>query len=190
MDKSRLYTRTGDSGTTSLVGGQRIAKHAPRLEAYGTIDELNSWIGLVAATATPLPPSAHTSLWTTIQSRLFDIGSYLATDPDGQWAAATANPVTEADVALLEGSIDAVDSLLPSLQSFVLPQGTVGSCNAHVARTVCRRAERRVCALAEAAPVDPLVLRYINRVSDLLFAVARFNNVNTGTDEIFWTKGC
>ena len=190
MSKSLLYTRTGDSGSTSLVGGERIAKDDSRLEAYGTIDELNSWLGMVSATSAPLPSPILPDFWTSVQSRLFDIGSYLATNPEGPYAYATANPVGQAQVDQLEAAIDTIDAALPKLRSFVIPAGTVGACNAHVARTVCRRAERRLVTLAAATAIDPLVMKYVNRLSDLLFAVARFNNVNTGTSEILWSKDC
>ena len=190
MSKSSLYTRSGDSGSTSLVGGERVSKDSARLEAYGTVDELNSWIGMVDATAAPLPDTLSRDLWKTVQSRLFDIGSYLATPPDSSFAAMTANPIASDDIEMLENAIDCIDATLPKLSSFVIPGGTVASCNAHVARTVCRRAERRIVALISVAEIDPAVIRYVNRLSDLLFAVARFNNVNTGKSEIFWTKGC
>ncbi len=190
MKKSPLYTRTGDDGTTSLVGGTRIAKSSPRLDAYGTVDELNSWIGLVAATSSELPVVNPDSFWTAIQSRLFDVGSYLATDPSGDFASMTANPISDKDIHIIEEAIDATDNLLPKLSSFVIPGGTVAACNAHIARTVCRRTERCILLLDSQEHVDQSVLRYINRLSDLLFAVARFNNINTGQTEIFWVKSC
>lgn len=192
MKKSQLYTRTGDNGTTSLVGGQRIEKDNPRLEAYGTIDELNSWIGLVGATTSSTLPGAEdaAALFTFIAGKLFDIGSYLATDPDGEFAHATANSIAPADIARLEDAIDAIDASPPPIRTFVLPAGTVAACNAHIARTVARRAERCIIALAGIAPVDPLVIGFVNRLSDLLFAIARFNNINNNVAEIFWVKDC
>lgn len=189
-NKSSLYTRTGDSGTTSLVGGTRIAKASPRLDAYGTVDELNSWIGLVAATSQAIPVDNHDGFWTDIQSRLFDIGSYLATDPESQFASMTSDPIDSKTIKVIEAAIDAIDSLLPRLNSFVIPGGTVAACNAHIARTVCRRAERCILAVDYQRQIDTNVLSYINRLSDLLFAVARFNNINTGGIEIFWSKSC
>lgn len=191
MEKSKLYTRTGDDGTTSLVGGSRVAKNSPRLEAYGTIDELNSWIGLVAtfATDTPGPENASlASLMNFISAKLFDIGACLATDPAGPYASMTANPVTTADIVRLEEAIDRLDSSLPRLNSFVLPGGTAEAAQTHIARSVCRRAERRVLAIEPAA--DPAILRFLNRLSDLLFAAARFFVINAGKDEIFWSKDC
>ena len=152
MKKSIIYTRTGDAGTTTLVGGTRIEKHSLRLEAYGTIDELNSHIGLTAAISPRNDDIAPTLTW--LQHRLFDIGGYLACDPDG---------------------------------AFTLPPGIT---DADITRTVCRRAERRITALAATAPVHPLVSKFINRLSDYLFVLARFNNVSQNIDEIFWQKDC
>lgn len=185
MKKSIVYTRTGDSGTTSLVGGTRIGKDDPRIEAYGTVDELNSHIGLVAAgNKDPLIASTLNA----VQHRLFDIGGYLACDPEGDFRLLPG--VADADIALLETTIDAVDSRLPKLDRFVLPGGSLEAARAHVARTVCRRAERRIISLSAQAPVDPQVVAYVNRISDLLFVIARFNNINQNIDEIFWCKDC
>lgn len=183
--KSPLYTRTGDAGTTSLVGGSRADKDDPRLEAYGTIDELNSHIGIVHAQA-PTPEIASTLLW--IQHRLFDIGGYLACPPDGQFTLPPG--VNDADIARLEHAIDTVDSQMPRLKAFVLPGGSIEAAQAHVARTVARRAERRIITLNRLHSVDPTILRFINRLSDFLFSIARFNNVNRHIDEIFWHKDC
>lgn len=185
IKKSTLYTRTGDSGTTSLVGGQRADKDDPRLKAYGTVDELNSHLGLVCARATD-PDLIETLRW--IQHRLFDLGAYLACPPDGSFTLPPG--ISEADIARLEKTIDMIDSRLPKLNRFVLPGGTVAAAEAHVARTVARRAERRIITLNRLCPIDPIAIRFINRLSDFLFAVARFNNVNSGVDEIFWQKDC
>lgn len=186
MKKSIIYTRTGDAGTTSLVGGTRIEKHSLRLEAYGTIDELNSHIGLTAAISPRNDDIAPTLTW--LQHRLFDIGGYLACDPDG---AFTLPPgITDADITRLEQAIDRLDSQLPAIDRFVLPGGSHAAATAHIARTVCRRAERRITALAATAPVHPLVSKFINRLSDYLFVLARFNNVSQNIDEIFWQKDC
>lgn len=185
MKKSIIYTRTGDSGMTSLVGGTRASKNSARLEAYGTIDELNSHIGLCAAQA-PDPLTGPMFAW--IQHRLFDIGSYLACDPQGDFVLPPG--ADDETVGRLETMIDTIDSRLPRINRFVLPGGSLGAAQAHVARTVCRRAERRILALSAEAPVSPQVLRFINRLSDFLFVVARFNNVNHNIDEIFWQKDC
>ncbi|MDE7410733.1 MAG: cob(I)yrinic acid a,c-diamide adenosyltransferase [Paramuribaculum sp.] len=183
--KSTLYTRTGDTGTTALVDGSRTPKDSARLEAYGTIDELNSHIGLLMALD---PQSPEASVLLSVQHRLFDIGGYLACPP----ADVPLLPpgVTAADITLIEQAIDRVDSQLPRHNRFILPGGCQAAAQAHVARTVARRAERRIITLAATEPVDPAVLRYINRLSDYLFALARFNNVRQETDEIFWEKNC
>lgn len=183
--KSRLYTRTGDDGTTSLVGGTRAPKDSPRLEAYGTVDELNSWLGLLAAD-TDLPQPRRQML-RQIQNTLFDIGAHLATEPESQWQPASLPDDT---VAALERHIDKIDSALPPLRQFILPGGSEAAARANIARTVARRAERRITTLQHTAPVDPNIPRYINRLSDLLFALAREININTGHDEIFWQKNC
>ncbi len=183
--KSRLYTRTGDDGTTSLVGGARAPKDCERLEAYGTIDELNSWLGLLAASADITPQ--RRDMLQKIQNTLFDIGAELATEPESSW-----QPVPLPDTAVddIEAYIDTVDGALPPLRSFILPGGASDAARANLARTVARRAERRIVALARTAPVNPHIRRYINRLSDFLFALAREINVNAGYDEIFWQKDC
>ncbi len=184
MKKSHLYTATGDKGTTSLVGGARESKASPRIEAYGTIDSLNSHIGMLRAMTSKdelITPMLH-----TIQCRLFDIGTALATPGE----LSPVPPVGDADIATLENYIDTIDSNLPQLHSFVLPTGTPAAAQAHIARTECRRAERLIVAMSQHIPVHPQTLIYINRLSDLLFAIARFNNINCGQHEIFWTKDC
>lgn len=189
MKKSPLYTRTGDAGATSLVGGTRTSKDSPRIEAYGTIDELNSHLGVIAAQ--PTLPEEERALLTQVQTRLFDIGGYLACDPDSEFTLQAG--VGQSDINLLEHAIDRLDASLPKMQSFVLPGGSMASAQTHVARTVARRAERRIVALANAdtrSQIDPFVLRYINRLSDYLFALARFNNINQNVPEIFWQKNC
>ncbi len=185
MKKSIVYTRTGDAGTTSLVGGERAPKNAPRLEAYGTIDELNSHIGLLVAQT---QQSDVAEMLTWIQHRLFNIGGYLACNPDGGF---TMPPGADDDsVAKLERMIDDIDSRLPKIKCFVLPGGTVFAAEAHVARTVCRRAERLIVTLSQECEVDAAVMCFVNRLSDFLFVLARFNNVVNGVDEIFWQKDC
>lgn len=186
MKKAVIYTRTGDKGTTSLVGGKRTDKHSRRLEAYGTIDELNSHIGILIAFPETRPQDATFLL--SVQNRLFDIGGYLACDPEGEFMLPCG--VTEESLRELELQIDTLDSALPSIDRFVLPGGTMGAALCQVARTVCRRAERRITALNAESPVDPDVIAYINRLSDYLFILARFNNINSGHPEIFWQKSC
>lgn len=179
--KSRLYTRTGDQGTTSLVGGTRAAKDSPRLEAYGTIDELNSWLGLLAA-STAISDERRADL-RKIQNRLFDIGAALATEPESAWQPQL--PGTEA-IEAIEALIDRIDSRLPRLRAFILPGGHPDAARANIARTVARRAERRIVSLAAETPVDPFILRYVNRLSDLLFAIGREINLDTDTPEETW----
>lgn len=183
--KSRLYTRTGDDGTTSLVGGTRAPKDCPRLEAYGTLDELNSWLGLLAASAHM--PTGRRDMLHKIQNTLFDIGAELATEPESQWQPV---PLPDSAVTSLESYIDDIDSQLPPLRQFILPGGAPDAARANIARTVARRAERRIIALARTAAVNPNIIRYVNRLSDLLFALGREININTGNDEIFWQKDC
>lgn len=185
MKKSIVYTRTGDTGTTSLVGGTRVAKDSVRLEAYGTIDELNSHIGIIAAGNND-PDIAATLCW--IQHRLFDIGGYLACDPNDGFSMPPG--ATEADIQRLENAIDTIDSTLPAINRFILPGGSAEAASTHVARCVCRRAERRIITLNATTQINPTVIRFINRLSDFLFVLARFSNVSQNIDEIFWQKNC
>lgn len=183
--KSRLYTRTGDDGTTSLVGGTRAPKDSLRLEAYGTVDELNSHLGVVAA-STVISDELRRDIQ-LIQNRLFDIGAALATEPESEW-----QPQLPAEKAMahIEALIDRVDGDLPQLRQFVLPGGHPDAAAANVARTVARRAERRIIALARTVQVDPFILRYVNRLSDFLFAIGRHINIATSTPELTWKKDC
>ncbi|MDO4319975.1 MAG: cob(I)yrinic acid a,c-diamide adenosyltransferase [Bacteroidales bacterium] len=183
--KSRLYTRTGDDGTTSLVGGTRAPKDCDRLEAYGTVDELNSWLGLLAASDTIA--ADRRELLRHIQNTLFDIGAALATEPDSAWQPA---PLPIAEIEWIESAIDTIDSQLPPLRQFILPGGHPDAARANIARTVARRAERLIIRLNRTTPVEPAIMRYVNRLSDLLFALGREINVNTGHNEIFWQKSC
>lgn len=188
MKKSNIYTGTGDRGETSLVGGKRVAKQDIRLEAYGTIDELNAHIGLLR---TLLPDNmaddAHQLL--DIQHRLFSIGSHLATDT-ADTALREASRIDPEEVERLEHRIDQLDASLPPLRNFVLPGGTTASAQAHVCRTVCRRAERRICELHTTHPIDALLLQYVNRLSDYLFILSRQCNFAVKKEEIYWDKGC
>lgn len=183
--KSRLYTRTGDQGTTSLVGGTRAPKDSPRLEAYGTVDELNSWLGLLGA-SDALSNGRRADL-RRIQNRLFDIGAALATEPESAWQPQL--PGAEA-VEEIERLIDSVDSRLPQLREFILPGGHPDAARANIARTIARRAERRIVSLSAEVPVDPFILRYINRLSDFLFALAREINLDAGAAEVTWRREC
>lgn len=185
MTKSNLYTRTGDSGTTSLVGGVRVKKNSIRLEAYGTLDEFSSFLGCVLSH--PDCPENVKSNLLTVQSTLFNIGSYLATKVEpGQTPAPWG--LDDEDVAEIEQWTDTLDADTPRIKAFVLPGGCMIAAHAHVARTVCRRAERRIIDLAESEYVDPIVTRYINRLSDFLFILARNLNAKAGIEEIVWRK--
>lgn len=183
MKKSPLYTRTGDKGTTSLVNGVRVAKDSPRVCAYGTVDELNSHIGLVQSHTTDLDNFVNESL-TRISNLLFNIGSYLANSSDD-----AVPMLTDDDIADLEQAIDTIDSMVPPLKLFVIPGGSIGASHAHVARTVCRRAEREIYSLiSTGVVVSDLVTTYINRLSDYLFVLARYINHFTGTPEVIWRR--
>ena len=184
MKKSKVYTRTGDSGKTSLVGGTRVAKNEVRLEAYGTIDELNAHVGVLSSYLTKEEDIAFVQ---RMQHVLFDLGGYLATD-----VTTTTPPcgVTEANVQDLEHEIDRIDEIVPPLKAFVLPGGSRGAAIAHVCRTVCRRAERRILTLGEIAPIDELLLAYVNRLSDYLFVLSRKINFDEGKEEFFWNTAC
>lgn len=183
--KSRLYTRTGDDGTTSLVGGTRAPKDSARLEAYGTVDELNSWLGLIASM--PSMPENRRNTLLEIQNRLFDIGAILATEPQSAWQPV---PLPSSAVEAIEAAIDEIDGQLPPLRQFILPGGHPAAARANIARTVARRAERRIIALNRACPVQPEITAYINRLSDFLFALAREININNSVNEIYWQKSC
>jgi cob(I)alamin adenosyltransferase len=179
---NRVYTRAGDDGTTALVGGQRVPKDSLRIEAYGTIDELNSAIGV--AIASGLSARLGSPLQ-TVQQVLFNLGSRLALDPAD--AGRIELPAVNAQhVERLELLIDEWNDELPALKSFVLPGGSVASAQLHVARTICRRAERVILALHREEPVEPEVIAYVNRLSDLLFVAARAENLDKGQDEMLW----
>ena len=174
----KIYTRTGDAGQTSIVGGTRLSKDAPRIEAYGTVDELNSHMGLLAA-ATECPAPQHATI-VRIQNLLFNLGSYLAGSPQ--------TGITDADIKAIEDSIDEMDRVVPPLTNFVLPGGSVLAARAHIARTVCRRAERRIVSIIADINVAPEALTLINRLSDWLYTFARYVNIRAEIPENFWQK--
>ena len=178
----KIYTKTGDSGETGLFGGPRVEKSDPRVEAYGEVDELNAAIG--AARALVEDPEVDAQL-AKIQGELFCVGAELAT-PHGAKARGAIPPVDAAWTARLEAAMDAWDRELPALAKFVLPGGTRTAAALHLARTVCRRAERHVVALAAEVEVDPVVLAYLNRLSDLLFVAARVANHRARKEEPLW----
>jgi len=173
---TRIYTRTGDDGTTGLGSGERVAKDCPRVEAYGTVDELNACVGLVLAT--PGLPLLISDSLTEIQHRLFDLG--------GELAVPGRDVMLPTDSSDLERLLDELNDALPPLKDFVLPGGTPGAAVCHLARTVCRRAERRVITLQRSEPVNAEAVRYLNRLSDLLFVISRvLCRVDHGT-EVIW----
>lgn len=168
-EEFKIYTKTGDKGQTSLIGGTRVQKYHPRIEAYGTIDELKSYIGLIRDHDIPLPTA---DLLKEIQDRLFTIESQLAYDPDTKLARPLPS-IEEEDITLLEKEIDIMNESLEPLSSFILPGGHVIVSHCHVARCICRRAERIVIRLSELHHVDELNIKYLNRLSDFLFVLAR-----------------
>ena len=178
----KVYTKTGDKGTTSLIGGKRVPKNSLRLESYGTVDELNSCLGMVQC---KLQNAALIQELLEIQSRLFDVGGHLATDPENDSVKGKIC-VNEADVQMLEQAIDRMDGEIPPMKYFVLPGGSEAVAFCHLARTICRRAERRILDLADVEPVDEMVKKYINRLSDYLFILARKLANDAGVEEHPW----
>jgi cob(I)alamin adenosyltransferase len=222
----KIYTRTGDDGSTGLFGGGRVGKSDPRIECYGTIDELNAAIGLAAAAVDRVTASAkadptpnalgeslreiqsakadptngapgggvgsasadvlHASL-REIQHELFNIGSHLATPPDSP-SADKLPALQDAMISRLEAQMDQADEQLPKLRQFILPAGDETACRLHLARTICRRAERRVVAFAMDRPVPGIIITYLNRLSDWLFVMARLANLRAGVEDVPWKK--
>jgi cob(I)alamin adenosyltransferase len=180
----KIYTKTGDRGETGLFSGGRVPKDHPRVAAYGDVDELNSTIGVVRATA---PTEWFDELLAGIQRDLFSIGGHLATpDPARVTAALAKAELSDARVHAFEAEIDAADRELAPLRAFVLPAGAPKATALHLARTVCRRAERNVVHLSHEAPVPELFLVYLNRLSDLLFTLARLANHRAGLGDVTW----
>jgi cob(I)alamin adenosyltransferase len=180
----KIYTRSGDEGDTGLFGGGRVPKDHPRVAAYGDVDELNSAIGVARATA---PVEFFDSLLESVQRDLFAIGGHLATpDPERVTRALEKAALSEERVAEFERAIDAADEALQPLRAFVLPAGTAKAAALHLARTVCRRAERSVVHLAHEADVHELFIVYLNRLSDLLFTLARLANHRAGIGDMTW----
>lgn len=179
----KIYTKTGDKGTTSLIGGTKVSKAHIRIETYGTVDELNSWIGLVSD---QFSHKHSKKILKEIQDRLFTIGSSLACDPDKEPKMKIPD-LQEADIELLEKEIDRMNEKMPEMKSFILPGGHMAVSSAHVARCVCRRCERLCVTLQEQNMfVDPLVIKYLNRLSDYLFVLARFIGHRLKAKEIPW----
>lgn len=176
----KIYTKKGDDGTTGLLGGSRVPKHHLRIEAYGTVDELNSYLGILRDTYLPCK-----SMLIDIQEKLFTLGSHLAVEP-GHEGKMMLPEITEQHVELLEQEMDKMDETLPPMRNFVLPGGHPAVSHCHVARTICRRAERLVVALNENQTVPPTILHYLNRLSDFLFVLSRKISMDLNAEEIPW----
>ena len=181
----KIYSKTGDTGETGLFGGKRVSKDDDRVEAYGSVDELNSFLGSLAD-ALDKTSDLYIFLTKEVQCRLFDLGSHLATDPSGTFQLPLG--LEEGDLLALENWIDRMTEELPPLKNFILPGGHPVVSAAHICRTVCRRAERAVIRLHHLSPVEGIVLQYLNRLSDFFFVLARHLSKQTGTEEIIWQK--
>jgi cob(I)alamin adenosyltransferase len=177
----KIYTKTGDTGSTSLIGGTRLSKAHGRIEAYGTVDELNSYIGLLRDQSVN---EVRRDLLKEIQDRLFTIGSHLASE--AEQTKKILPDLLDQDITLLETEMDIIDSAVPKLRSFVLPGGHQSVSFGHLARTVCRRAERAVVHLAQQEEVEDIVIRYLNRLSDYLFMLCRAMTYELGIEEVTW----
>ena len=186
MKITKVYTKTGDKGETSIIGGIRVKKSCERLEAYGTVDELSSHLGLLASM---LPDGEDKDLIIRIQNNLFSVCSNLATD-QSQTPLYDSAKLPEGEIDVLEQEVDKIMNLLPERQGFILPGGTQAAAQAHVCRTVCRRAERRIVTLSEVAQISPETQQYVNRLSDYLFVLAKKINFNAGVSEITWQNVC
>ena len=178
----KIYTKTGDDGTTGLFGGRRVAKYSLRIDAYGTVDELNAVIGIALTHEMPSQIQEHLTI---LSSLLFTVGSDLATPQDASVKSSVPS-VTEDYVAQLEKWIDSYEEQLPALKNFILPGGSPAGAHLHLARTVCRRAERAIVALKQEEDINPTVLRFINRLSDYFFVAARYANAKLGFEDIEW----
>ncbi|MBQ8657397.1 MAG: cob(I)yrinic acid a,c-diamide adenosyltransferase [Prevotella sp.] len=185
---TKVYTRRGDKGQTSLVGGQRVSKDCVRIEAYGTVDELNAQLGLLAALLEAGEPELRAQVL-RIQNTLFNVCTHLATDLS-QTQPYASGQLPEGEVAWLEQQVDAITHSLSEPQGFILSGGTHAAAQAHVCRTVCRRAERRIVTLAAEAEVYPEMQQFVNRLSDYLFVLAKKINFNAGRSEILWENAC
>lgn len=178
----KIYTKTGDKGSTSLLGGTKLLKSDLRIEAYGTVDELNSYIGLCRDM---INDGGSVKILLEVQDRLFIVGSLLATDP-GKEIKMELPVLHESDIQILEKEIDRMDSLLPEMRNFILPGGHVTISQIHIARCVCRRAERCCVRIGSGSEVDDIILKYLNRLSDYLFILSRFIGDQLKVDEIPW----
>lgn len=180
LSHMKIYTKTGDKGETSLIGGLRVAKYHPRIEAYGTIDELNSHLGYLLACTLA---DTDKALIQSIQDRLFTVGSLLASAPGSKMIVPD---LKEADITVLEKRMDDLNEELPELKNFILPGGTKDAAMCHVARCVCRRAERLITHVGETETLDERIIPYINRLSDYLFVLSRKMVLDAHASEILW----
>ena len=186
MKITKVYTRRGDKGQTSLVGGKRVSKSSVRLESYGTVDELSANIGMLIA---QLPDGHEREMLFRIQNNLFNVCTNLATDQEDTPLYPSAH-LPEGETELLEHEVDQIMKELPEPQGFILPGGTREAAQAHICRTICRRAERRIVALSEESIVSPEVHEYINRLSDYFFVFAKKLNFLAGKSEKIWINAC
>ena len=177
----KLYTKTGDDGTTALFGGQRVQKHCLRVEAYGTVDELNAAVGLTAVACSHQELS---TILTRLQNALFQLGAVLCSPPGP--LPRHIKPITQDHITAAERDIDALCAPLPELKNFILPGGSELAARLHLSRCVARRAERIIVSLSQHEPIDPLVVVYVNRLSDLFFAMARRANQLEGIEDVVW----
>ncbi|GHT63273.1 cobalamin adenosyltransferase [Bacteroidia bacterium] len=182
MAKSKIYTKKGDGGFTSLVGGERVSKASPRIEAYGTVDELNTFI---ACLLEEIDNEHDRKFLLRIQYNLFSLGSYLASE-----AGTMTCPVSEENVKEIELEMDGIDTILPPLKHFILPGGCKSNALAHVCRTVCRRAERNIFKITEIDKMNENALQYVNRLSDYFFLLSRKQNYLKNSGEIIWENPC
>lgn len=176
----KIYTKKGDLGQTSLFGGTKLPKSHIRINTYGTVDELNSWLGLIRD---QIEDNSIRAELHEIQNRLFDVGSSLASDPDKN---PISSNITEGDITKLENSMDKMTEQLQPLKNFILPGGHPLISNTHIARTVCRRAERMVVDLSLSSEVEPLIIKYLNRLSDYLFVLCRILSKQLEVEEVIW----
>lgn len=177
----KIYTKSGDAGKTALVGGKRVPKTDLRIEAYGTVDELNAHIGVCIL---HVKNPRLQEILSHLQNELFDVGSDLATEPDSEFKV---KRLSDADITRIESWIDELDEALPSLRNFILPGGSEGAANLHICRTVCRRAERMCCNCQSSdISINPNVIPYLNRLSDLFFVMARFENQHLSISDTIW----
>lgn len=185
--KAKIYTRTGDKGTTRLVDGSCVEKFNPRVEAYGTVDELNSYLGVCRSSLHAYPTLlALDEILEKIQNELFNIGSLLATEKDEVFQMLP--PITAEQIRIVEVKIDELTAELPELRNFILPAGHIVASHLHVARTCCRRSERRSAEIAVKDERYAMCLQYLNRLSDFLFVAARWANLKMGQSEVLWKK--